>query len=92
MYYHLDLKILWPTGRLGLVETIKKYSNVAVAAIFEPGALPYEILNTSSCVSYKDDIREGATYALKQLNIPNVMTYIDIGQGGSLCWNDLISK
>ena len=78
-----------------MVSIIKKYPNVAVTAIIEPGALPLVVANLTgkpNCQLTVDNIREGVVYALKALNIPNVAIYLDAAHNGLLGWRELISR
>lgn len=42
----------------------------------------------STCQQSAQGYRDGVAYAIKQLNLPNVVMYIDAGHGGWLGWND----
>lgn len=80
------------TRLLGLVTTLKKYPNVAVAIMIEPGALANIILGTCDTSYSIAGVREGLTYAMKALNLPNVITYLDVSHGGILGWTDTLSN
>lgn len=41
----------------------------------------------ATCQASASGYREGVAYALKQLNLPNVVMYIDAGHGGWLGWD-----
>ena len=41
-----------------------------------------------ACKDSASGYREGVAYALKNLNLPNVVMYIDAGHGGWLGWDD----
>ncbi|KAH8817599.1 exoglucanase-6A [Flagelloscypha sp. PMI_526] len=71
-----------------IAQILAKYPNTAVAIIVEPGALASLIVNSSvaACANSANDFREGITYALKTLNLPNVITYVDAAHGGILGW------
>jgi cellulose 1,4-beta-cellobiosidase len=45
-----------------------------------------------TCKDSASGYREGVAYALKNLNLPNIIMYIDAGHGGWLGWNDNLSK
>jgi len=49
-------------------------------------------IDETACQQSAAGYREGVAYALKQLNLPNVVMYIDAGHGGWLGWNDNLSK
>ncbi|TLS27272.1 hypothetical protein PpBr36_05338 [Pyricularia pennisetigena] len=69
---------------------LKKYSNHAFALLIEPDSLPNLVTNIdeSACQQSAAGYRDGVAYALKTLNLPNVVMYIDAGHGGWLGWND----
>jgi cellulose 1,4-beta-cellobiosidase len=46
----------------------------------------------TTCQASASGYEEGVAYALKQLNLPNVVMYVDAGHGGWLGWNDNLSK
>ncbi|KAH7306003.1 glycoside hydrolase family 6 protein [Stachybotrys elegans] len=73
-----------------LAALIKKYSNTAFALVIEPDSLPNLVTNSNvaACQQSASGYREGVAYALKTLNLPNVVQYIDAGHGGWLGWND----
>jgi len=72
-----------------IVNIVKKYPNIAIAAVIEPDSLPNLVTNAdlSTCSSSASGYREGVQYALRQLNLPNVMMYMDAGHGGWLGWD-----
>lgn len=41
-----------------------------------------------ACQDSEAGYEEGVAYALKELNLDNVVMYIDAGHGGWLGWND----
>lgn len=41
-----------------------------------------------TCQDSAQGYRDGTAYALEQLNLPNVVMYMDAGHGGWLGWND----
>uniref|UniRef100_A0A8H7KBZ7 Glucanase n=1 Tax=Bionectria ochroleuca TaxID=29856 RepID=A0A8H7KBZ7_BIOOC len=73
-----------------LAALIKKYPNTAFALVIEPDSLPNLVTNANvaACQQSAAGYREGVAYALKTLNLPNVVQYIDAGHGGWLGWND----
>jgi cellulose 1,4-beta-cellobiosidase len=73
-----------------LATLIKKYPNTAFALVIEPDSLPNLVTNSNlaTCQQSASGYREGVAYALKTLNLPNVVQYIDAGHGGWLGWND----
>jgi cellulose 1,4-beta-cellobiosidase len=73
-----------------LAALIKKYANTAFVLLIEPDSLPNLVtnINLSACQQSAAGYREGVAYALKTLNLPNVVQYIDAGHGGWLGWND----
>lgn len=68
---------------------IKANPNVAFALIIEPDSLPNLVTNSdlTTCQNSASGYRQGVAYALKNLNLPNVMMYIDAGHGGWLGWD-----
>ncbi|RPA80029.1 cellulase [Ascobolus immersus RN42] len=76
------------------IDPIKKMlqalPNTAFALVIEPDSLPNLVTNIdlTSCQQSKSGYEEGVAYALKELNLPNVVMYIDAGHGGWLGWND----
>ncbi|TLD20754.1 hypothetical protein PspLS_08524 [Pyricularia sp. CBS 133598] len=69
---------------------LKKYNNHAFALLIEPDSLPNLVTNSdvTACQQSAAGYRDGVAYALKTLNLPNVVMYIDAGHGGWLGWND----
>jgi cellulose 1,4-beta-cellobiosidase len=69
---------------------LKSYPNQAFALIIEPDSLPNLVTNDdlTTCQQSAAGYREGTAYALKTLNLPNVIMYMDAGHGGWLGWND----
>jgi cellulose 1,4-beta-cellobiosidase len=73
-----------------IVKILKAHPNTAFALVIEPDSLPNLVTNAdlSTCKSSATGYRDGVAYALKNLNLPNVVMYIDAGHGGWLGWND----
>ncbi|KAH7122489.1 cellobiohydrolase-like protein II precursor [Dendryphion nanum] len=73
-----------------IVALFKKYPKVAIALVIEPDSLPNLVTNIDkqACKDSASGYREGVAYALKSLNLPNIIMYIDAGHGGWLGWND----
>lgn len=69
-----------------IVQIIKAHPNTAFALIIEPDSLPNLVTNANlaTCQASASGYREGVAYALKSLNLPNVVMYIDAGHGGWL--------
>ncbi|KAK4466529.1 exoglucanase 3 precursor [Cladorrhinum samala] len=72
-----------------IVGLLKKHSNTAFALVIEPDSLPNLVTNSDvqACKNSASGYREGVAYALKSLNLPNVVMYIDAGHGGWLGWD-----
>ncbi|KAL2115474.1 hypothetical protein VTJ04DRAFT_9729 [Mycothermus thermophilus] len=72
-----------------IAEIIKRYPNTAFALVIEPDSLPNLVTNIdlTSCQQSASGYREGVAYALQQLNLPNVVMYLDAGHGGWLGWD-----
>ncbi|KAK6193616.1 Suppressor of Sensor Kinase (SLN1) [Pestalotiopsis sp. IQ-011] len=72
-----------------IVTILKANPNTAFALIIEPDSLPNLVTNAdlATCQASASGYREGVAYALKQLNLSNVVMYIDAGHGGWLGWD-----
>ncbi|KAJ8123443.1 hypothetical protein ONZ43_g613 [Nemania bipapillata] len=72
-----------------IVAKIKANPNSAFALIIEPDSLPNLVTNADlqTCKDSKSAYEEGVAYALKNLNLPNVVMYVDAGHGGWLGWD-----
>ncbi|KAI1383931.1 glycoside hydrolase family 6 protein [Hypoxylon trugodes] len=69
-----------------IVETIRSSSNTSFAVIVEPRAfLAY--FNDTTNIDLAKSYRENIPYALKALNLPNVITYLDVGNSNSMDWD-----
>lgn len=44
----------------------------------------------TSCKHVRDSYERNVPYALKALNLPNVILYLDVEHGGVLGWKDVI--
>ena len=68
---------------------LKAHPNTAVALVIEPDSLPNLVTNSDvqACKDSAAGYREGVAYALKTLNLPNVVQYMDAGHGGWLGWD-----
>lgn len=42
----------------------------------------------ATCIAAAQGYKDGVAYALAQLNLPNVVMYVDAGNSGWLGWND----
>jgi cellulose 1,4-beta-cellobiosidase len=73
-----------------IVKILKAHPNTAFALIIEPDSLPNLVTNAdlSTCKNSASGYRDGVAYAIKNLNLPNVVMYLDAGHGGWLGWND----
>ncbi|KAH6648452.1 glycoside hydrolase family 6 protein [Truncatella angustata] len=72
-----------------IVEIINANPNTAFALVIEPDSLPNLVTNSdlTTCQNSAAGYREGVAYALKSLNLPNVVQYLDAGHGGWLGWD-----
>jgi len=72
-----------------IVSIIKAHPNTAFALIIEPDSLPNLVTNSdlTTCQQSAAGYRDGVAYALKNLNLPNVVMYLDAGHGGWLGWD-----
>ncbi|KAL2162441.1 hypothetical protein VTH06DRAFT_7354 [Thermothelomyces fergusii] len=73
-----------------IASILKAHPNTAFALVIEPDSLPNLVTNIDqqACQQSASGYREGVAYALQQLNLPNVVMYIDAGHGGWLGWDD----
>jgi cellulose 1,4-beta-cellobiosidase len=73
-----------------IVAILKKHPNTAFALVIEPDSLPNLVTNAdlTTCQESAAGYRDGTAYAMRQLNLPNVVMYMDAGHGGWLGWND----
>jgi cellulose 1,4-beta-cellobiosidase len=68
-----------------------RFKDMPVAVILEPDSLPNIVTNSGvrKCNQRVfDAYREGVTYAIKQLSLPNVSLYLDAGHAGWLGWEN----
>ena len=72
-----------------IVKLLKAHPNTAFALLIEPDSLPNLVTNSDkdACKNSASGYRDGVAYALKNLNLPNVVMYIDAGHGGWLGWD-----
>ena len=72
-----------------IVKILKAHPNTAFALVIEPDSLPNLVTNIdkTACANSAAGYRDGVAYALKSLNLPNVVMYIDAGHGGWLGWD-----
>jgi len=72
-----------------IVSIIKAHPNTAFALVIEPDSLPNLVTNSdlTTCQQSAAGYRDGVAYALKNLNLPNVVMYLDAGHGGWLGWD-----
>ncbi|CZS88003.1 probable exoglucanase-6A precursor [Rhynchosporium graminicola] len=74
------------------IDTIKailvKYSDVKTILVIEPDSLANMVtnLNVPKCAGAAASYKEGVTYAIQQLNLPQVSMYLDAGHAGWLGW------
>jgi len=72
-----------------IVTLLKAHPNTAFALLIEPDSLPNLVTNSdlTTCKNSASGYRDGVAYAMKNLNLPNVIMYIDAGHGGWLGWD-----
>ncbi|KAF2463537.1 cellulase [Lindgomyces ingoldianus] len=77
-----------------IVKILKSYPNTAFALIIEPGVVGNVVpnVNTSSCKHVVDSYRQNVPYALRNLNLPNVVMYLDGAHGGLLGWRYILKS
>lgn len=70
-----------------IAASIRANPNTAFAIILEPGVLPIFALSPNkSCKPLRDDWHQNVPMALKALDLPNVIMYLDGGNGGVFGW------
>ncbi|KAI9055814.1 hypothetical protein LZ554_000754 [Drepanopeziza brunnea f. sp. 'monogermtubi'] len=64
------------------------YSDVKVILVIEPDSLANLVtnMNVAKCSGAASAYKECTTYAIQQLNLPNVSMYLDAGHAGWLGW------
>lgn len=69
-----------------IVAILKNNTKTAFALIIEPDSLPNLVTNANltTCQNSASGYRTGVAYAIKNLNLPNVVMYLDAGHGGWL--------
>ncbi|KAI0377632.1 glycoside hydrolase family 6 protein [Hypomontagnella monticulosa] len=72
-----------------IANAVKASTNTSFAIIVEPRAFPKYFNETGASDSLARSYRENVPYALKALNLPNVITYLDVGNSNSLDWDRL---
>ncbi|KAK4191097.1 exoglucanase 3 precursor [Podospora australis] len=72
-----------------IASILKAHPNTAFALVIEPDSLPNLVTNSDvqACKNSASGYRDGVAYALKTLNLPNVVQYLDAGHGGWLGWD-----
>ena len=77
------------TNATEMVTILKAHPNTAFVLVIEPDSLPNLVTNSDlqTCKNSAAGYRDGVAYAMKQLNLPNVIMYIDAGHGGWLGWD-----
>jgi cellulose 1,4-beta-cellobiosidase len=65
------------------------YSDVKVILVIEPDSLANLVtnMNVAKCSNAASAYKECVTYAIQQLNLPNVSMYLDAGHAGWLGWS-----
>ncbi|OHE94688.1 glycosylhydrolase family 6-1 [Colletotrichum orchidophilum] len=69
-----------------IVKILKTNPKTAFALVIEPDSLPNLVTNANlqTCQNSASGYRDGVAYAIKTLNLPNVVMYLDAGHGGWL--------
>ncbi|RQM05261.1 hypothetical protein DH86_00001796, partial [Scytalidium sp. 3C] len=72
-----------------IVALAKSYSDVKIILVIEPDSLANLVTNLSvaKCANAQSAYIECVTYAIQQLNLPNVSMYLDAGHAGWLGWS-----
>jgi cellulose 1,4-beta-cellobiosidase len=68
---------------------VKNHPTTTIALVIEPDSLANLVtnLNVAECAAAQSAYIECVTYAIQQLNIPNVSMYLDAGHAGWLGWS-----
>ncbi|KAI1803002.1 glycoside hydrolase family 6 protein [Daldinia bambusicola] len=69
-----------------LAEVISASRNTSFAVIVEPRAYPNYLNDTGASDKLAKSYRENTPYALRALDLPNVVTYLDVGNSNSMDW------
>lgn len=71
---------------------LQNHSSTAFAVIIEPGVLGPLVISGGlpSCADVSQSYRGLVPYALKALNLPNVIMYLDAADGNWLGWDDFL--
>jgi cellulase/cellobiase CelA1 len=79
---------------LALREIFLANPNTAIALAIEPDSLPNAITSLihPRCAASVQEYKDGIAYALKQFDLPNVVQYIDAGNGNWLGWDPNVGK
>ncbi|KAI0105872.1 glycoside hydrolase family 6 protein [Daldinia grandis] len=70
-----------------IAEVIQTSPNTSFAIVVEPRAFPNYFNNTSASDELAKSYRENIPYALKMLNLPNAIAYLDVGNSNSMDWD-----
>jgi len=72
-----------------IVKIINAHPSTAIILVIEPDSLANLVtnLNVAKCANAESAYLECETYALEQLNLPNVAMYLDAGHAGWLGWS-----
>ncbi|MCJ1332339.1 hypothetical protein MMC10_009031 [Thelotrema lepadinum] len=72
-----------------IVTQLKAYPDVDVVLVIEPDSLANLVtnLNVAKCSNAASAYKECVTYAIQNLNLPNVAMYLDAGHAGWLGWS-----
>ncbi|KAI0828098.1 glycoside hydrolase family 6 protein [Hypoxylon sp. FL0890] len=84
---HSELEVNWLTRRIAIVEAVKASANTSFAVIIGPQVFPRYFNNTNISGNLAKSHRGNVPYALKALNLPNIITYIDVGHSNSMNWD-----
>ncbi|KAL9089776.1 MAG: hypothetical protein Q9165_005570 [Trypethelium subeluteriae] len=68
---------------------LQAYPTVDTVLLIEPDSLANLVtnLNVANCSAAESAYKAGITYAIQQLNLPNVAMYLDAGHAGWLGWS-----
>ncbi|KAL2019000.1 hypothetical protein VTK56DRAFT_10165 [Thermocarpiscus australiensis] len=69
-------------------QLVIQYSDIRIIFVIEPDSLANLVtnMNVQKCANAASTYKELVTYAIQQLNLPNVGMYLDAGHAGWLGW------
>ncbi|KAJ4287635.1 hypothetical protein N0V90_012338 [Kalmusia sp. IMI 367209] len=77
-----------------IVARIKRHDKTAFALVIEPTILPFVVRNPyfKECATAQNAYRTNVPAAVKALDLPNTINYLDAAHGGYFGWTELRTK